>query len=129
MMSDYRRFYTDFKKLSFEFLVFKEAYPIRVEAISFINLIIARKSLYSKGNILIFDEMLKSIKRYHLINQELNTIKNAIKGNKIHSVFLFLSVLISSSSAELGNLMVLFIIILGRRKCQGVCELCYSQGL
>jgi len=105
MMGDYRRFFTSFKKLSLEFLVFKESFPTRMEAISFINLIIMKSNL--KGNHFIYDELIKNIKRYHLVQQELMIIKNSIKGPKINSVFLFISIILSNKNADLLIILVL----------------------
>jgi len=104
MMGDFRRFFTSFKKLSLEFLVFKESYPIRMEAISYINLIIQKSSL--KGNNYIYDELIKNIKRYHLVSQELMIIKNSIKGPKVYSVFLFISIILSNKNSDLLLIMV-----------------------
>lgn len=102
MMSDFRRFFTDFKKLSLEFLVFKENYPIRMEAISFINLIIKKQN----ENRFTYDEMLKNIKKFKLVQQELIVIKNSIKGTKIHSVFLFFSIILFNKNKDLRAIMV-----------------------
>jgi hypothetical protein len=104
-MTDFRRFYTDFKKLSMQFLVFKESFPVRMEAISFINLII-RKQTLSKGNRLIYDEMIRNVKKHHLIRGETAVIKNSIKGVKVHNVFVLMSVIIGNKDKDLLNIIV-----------------------
>ena len=102
-MGDFRRFYTSFKKLSVEFLVFKESYPIRMEVMAFIHMILKKVSF--KGNSLIYDETIKYIKKYYLIQKELNIIKNVVKGKKVNSVFLFLSVILNNKNQDLMTIL------------------------
>jgi hypothetical protein len=104
MMHDFRQFYTNFAKLSMEFLVFKENFPMRMEALSFINLIIKKNGI--NWNNYIYDEMVKNMKKHHLLQAELMVIKNSIKGLKVHSVFLFFSIIILNRENELIDLMV-----------------------
>ena len=104
-MIDFRKFYTDFKSISLEFLAFKEAYPLRMEAISFINLIIKNKNSVT-GNRLVFDEMHNSMKKSNLFNHELTIIKNCIKGPKVHSVFIFITSVLVSNNFELIQIIV-----------------------
>ena len=106
MLNDHRKFYTDYKKIPFEFLVFKESFPLRTEAISFIHLICK----YGKKNFLILDELVKSMKRFKTISNELISIKNYVKGNRIHSVFLLFKVLINSRDKDLISLIVIYFI-------------------
>lgn len=102
-MGDFRRFYTSFKKLSVEFLIFKESYPIRMEVMAFIHMILKKASF--KGNNMIYDETIKNIKKYYLIQRELNTIKSTIKGKKVQSVFLFLSVILNNKNQDLLTIL------------------------
>jgi hypothetical protein len=104
LMGDFRRFYTSFKRLSVEFLVFKESYPIRMEVMAFIHMILKKASF--NGNSFIYDETIKNIKKYYLIQKELNIIKNTIKGKKVHSVFLFLSVILNNKNQDLLTILV-----------------------
>lgn len=105
-MPDFRRFYTDFKKLSVEFLVFKESFPIRMEAMSFINLIIKKsRTPGNQVNTHIYDELIKNIKKYNLIRHELIVIKNNIKGVKVHSVFMFMSIILITKNKDLISII------------------------
>lgn len=132
MMTDFRKFYTDFKKLSFEFLVFKESYPIRTEAISFINMIIKKQTCCIKGNRDIYDELIKNFKKYNLIGQETVIIKNSIKGPKIHSVFLLISIILNSKNIDLRTALVkhkiIFINFVGTGKYSRLFELFSRKG-
>jgi hypothetical protein len=116
MMTDFQVFYTDYKKLSFEFLAFKDSFPLRMEAISFINLIIKKRDSDDKTNRLIYDEVVKNIKKYRLINHELSVIKNFIKGNKIHSVFLIFGVIFNSGNSDLLEIIVKYSLIFRSKK-------------
>ncbi len=115
-MNDFQVFYTDYKKLSFEFLAFKDSFPLRMEAISFINLIIKKRDSDDKTNRLIYDEVVKNMKKYRLINHELSVIKNFIKGNKIHSVFLFFGVIFNSGNSDLLEIIVKYSLIFRSKK-------------
>ena len=103
-MLDFRQFFTFFKKISIEFLVFKESYPIRMEALSFINLIVKKNGLVY--NNYIYDELIKCIKKHHLLQNEFMIIKNCLKGPKVHSVFLLISIIVNYKEKELIELIV-----------------------
>lgn len=112
-MKDFSVFSTDFKKLSLEFLVFKDIYPIRTEGISFIQMIISackqnENTINQNENInaYFYDELMKSIKNYKLLKNEFLIIKSNIKGNKVKNVFIFLSMLLVSKDIEISNMII-----------------------
>ena len=82
LVFDFRKFKTDYKKLSLEFLAYKNAYPLRTEALSLLNIIIKKyNNPNNKTEIdsFIYDEMIRNMKISHLIQNELAIIKNKIK--------------------------------------------------
>ena len=70
---------------------------------AFIHMILKKVSF--KGNSLIYDETIKYIKKYYLIQKELNIIKNVVKGKKVNSVFLFLSVILNNKNQDLMTIL------------------------
>lgn len=108
LIFDFRKFKTDYKKISLEFLAYKNAYPLRTESISFLNVIIKK---YNNPNTkteidsFIYDEMIKNIKISHLIQNELAIIKNKIKGNEVLSVMSLFNVILSNKDKEIIKMM------------------------
>jgi len=102
--NEYRKFNTNFKKISLEFLVFKESYPVRMEALSFIYYILTNKE--NKKNKIIYDEFIKNMKKHMFVHREVINIKNAIKGPKIHSIMVFFSIILATENKDLINIIV-----------------------
>lgn len=111
-MKDFSIFSTDFKKLSLEFLVFKEIFPIRTEAISFIHMIISaykiKENISDLDNVnnYFYDELMKSIKNYKLLKNEFLIIKSNIKGNRVKNVFIFLSMLLIHQEKDITEMIL-----------------------
>jgi hypothetical protein len=103
MMSDFRKFSVGmYQKLNPEFIIFKDNFPMRLESITFIHLFLK----HSNNNGVLFDELVKNIKKHHLIQQELMVIKNSIKGPKVHSVFYFIHASLANNNQEIINILV-----------------------
>lgn len=102
--NDYRKFNTNYKKISLEFLVFKETYPVRMEALSLIYYVLKNKE--NKQNKIIYDEFIKNMKKHMFVQRELINIKNAIKGKKVHSIMVFFSIVLSQENKDLIYTMV-----------------------
>jgi len=100
----YSKFSTIYKKISLEFLVFKESFPIRMEALSFIYYIMKNKD--DIKNKIIYDEFIKNMKKHMFVHRELINIKNVIKGPKIHSIMTFFSIILALENKDLTYTMV-----------------------
>ena len=102
-MGDFRKFHIGmYQKVSKEFLEFKDNFPMRLESIKFLHLMMK----FKKSNSLLYDEIIKSIKKHHLIQQELMIIKNSIKGPKVNSVFSMINVTIINENQDILNILV-----------------------
>lgn len=101
---NFGKFFTDFKKLSVEFLIYKESYPIRTEAINLISILINNSK--SPGNKYLYDELVKNFKKHKLLAHEFNTIKNNIKGSKVKSVFVFLTMILINENSDLSKMIM-----------------------
>lgn len=100
MLYDFRRFSTYFKKLPIEFLVYKDSYPLRSESLTMINIVIQNSKLKSQ---ILLDEVVKSLKKNKIILHELFTIKNSVKGDKVHAVFMLINMILINDCKELIN--------------------------
>ena len=108
LVFDFRKFKTDYKKLSLEFLAYKNAYPLRTEALSLLNIIIKKyNNPNNKTEIdsFIYDEMIRNMKISHLIQNELAIIKNKIKGNEVLSVMSLFNIVLCNKDKEIIKMM------------------------
>ena len=104
MIYDFRRFKTDYKKLTLEFLAFKFSYVLRAEAISFLNIIFKRNNNVNgrtKIDCFIYDEVIRNIKVHNFISNELTLIKKRVKGNEVLSSLAFFNMIISNNEREI----------------------------
>ena len=104
MIYDFRKFKTDYKKLTLEFLSFKTSYILRAEAISFLNIIFKRNNNINgrtKLDCFIYDEIIRNIKVYNFISNELTLIKKRGKGNEVLSSLAFFNMIISNNEREI----------------------------
>ena len=104
MIYDFRKFKTDYKKLTLEFLSFKTSYILRAEAISFLNIIFKRNNNLNgrtKLDCFIYDEIIRNIKVYNFISNELTLIKKRGKGNEVLSSLAFFNMIISNNEREI----------------------------
>ena len=104
MLYDFRRFKTDYKKLTLEFLAFKFSYVLRAEAISFLNIIFKRNNninARTKIDCFVYDEIIRNIKVYNFISNELTLIKKRGKGNEVLSSLAFFNMIISNNEREI----------------------------
>ena len=108
LIYDMRKFKTDFKKLSIEFLPFKESFPIRAEAISLLNIIIRKfhnEENRTEIDCFIYDEVIRNVKISHMVNNELAIIKNKIKGLEVMSVMSLFNIILSNDDREIIKIM------------------------
>ena len=108
LIYDMRKFKTDFKKLSIEFLPYKEQFPLRAEAISLLNIIIRKfHNLENRTEIdsFIYDEVIRNVKISHMVNNELAIIKNKIKGSEVMSVMSLFNIILSNDDREIIKIM------------------------
>jgi hypothetical protein len=104
MIYDFRRFKTDYKKLTLEFLAFKFSYVLRAEAISFLNIIFKRNNNVNgrtKIDCFVYDEVIRNIKVHNFISNELTLIKKRVKGNEVLSSLAFFNMIISNNEREI----------------------------
>ena len=104
MIYDFRKFKTDYKKLTLEFLAFKSSFVLRAEAISFLNIIFKRNNNINgrtKIDCFIYDEIIRNIKVYNFISNELTLIKKRGKGNEVLSSLAFFNMIISNNEREI----------------------------
>jgi hypothetical protein len=104
MIYDFRKFKTDYKKLTLEFLAFKSSFVLRAEAISFLNIIFKRNNNINgrtKIDCFVYDEIIRNIKVYNFISSELMLIKKRGKGNEVLSSLAFFNMIISNNEREI----------------------------
>lgn len=98
MLLDYRKFSITFKKIPIEFLIYKDSFPMRIEALTYLNIILSFKNQFST---IVFDEAIKSIKKNKIIPQEMMVIKNYVKGEKISAVMMMFSIIHINECSDL----------------------------
>ena len=108
MIFDMRKFHTEYKKLSLEFLAYKNSFPLRAEALNIINLIMKKYNNLNKRtekDIFTYDELIRNIKSNNMIKMELNLIKNKVKGDEVNSVLSFFNIILANEDRQLINMM------------------------
>ena len=108
MIDDNRKFKTSSKKLSLEFLAYKSSYPMRNEAIVFLDIIF--KKFYNlkkrtETDSFVFDEIIRNVKVFHLVQNQLAIIKTKIKGDEVLSVLGFFNMVLSNNEREIIKIM------------------------
>ena len=103
LLTDTRRFQTDFKKLSVEFLAYRTSFPLKTEAISFLNLIFKKNKMIKKteADSFIYDEAIRNFKVFNIVQRELQNLKNLKTQNEIYSVLGLFNVIISNNVREI----------------------------
>lgn len=94
-------FSTLYKSIPFEFLIYKDSFPLRCEALTFISHVLS----YSKedNKFILYHELISSLKKNNLALKELTVLKNSVKGNKVKSVCLLLETLIINKTNDILN--------------------------
>jgi hypothetical protein len=108
LIYDMRKFRTDYKKLSLDFLTYKDQFPLRAEALSFINTIIQKfhnLNMRTETDLYIYDEMIKNAKLSNLISKEILVLQNYPKGSEIISSSSLFNVFLSNEDKEFIQLM------------------------
>ena len=108
LIYDMRKFRTDYKKLSLDFLTYKDQFPLRAEALSFINTIIQKfhnLNMRTETDLYIYDEMIKNAKLSNLISKEIYILQNYSNGSEIISVVSLFNIFLCNEDKELTHLM------------------------
>jgi hypothetical protein len=108
MIFDFRKFKTEFKKLTLEFLAFKSSFILRAEALSFLNIIFKKNNNINgrtKIDCFVFDEIIRNIRVFNFVKNELTLIKKKIKGNEILSSLGFFNMILSNNEREIIKIM------------------------
>ena len=108
MIDDNRKFKTNSKKLSLDFLAYKSTYPMRNEAIVFLDIIFKKyynKKKKTETDSFVFDEIIRNVKVFHLVQNQLAIIKTKIKGDEVLSVLGFFNMALSNNEREIIKIM------------------------
>ena len=108
LIFDYRTFKTDFKKLTLEFLAFKTSYVLRAEALSILNIIFKKNNNINgrtKMDCFVFDEVIRNIRVFNFVPNQLTLIKKKVKGNEVLSAIAFFNMILSNNDREIINIM------------------------
>ena len=108
LIFDFRKFKTDFKKLSLEFLAFKTSYVLRAETLSFLNIVFKKNNNINgrtKIDCFVYDEVIRNIRVFNVVQNELNLIKKKAKGNEVLSAIGFFNMILSNNEREVINIM------------------------
>jgi hypothetical protein len=108
MIDDMRYFRTNSKKLTLEFIQYKNSFPLRNEAMTFLDIIF--KKYYdikkrTETDCFIFDEIIRNVKVFHLVQNQLSIIKTKIKGNEVLSVLGFFNMVLKNNEREIIKIM------------------------
>ena len=100
MIEDNRKFKTATKKI-------KSFYPLRNEAVSFIDIIFRKyySDDKSETDCFIFDEVVRNVKVFHLVQNQLAIIKTKIKGDEVLSVLKLFNMILKNNEREIIKIM------------------------
>ena len=108
MIDDTRQFRTNTKKLTLEFMPYKNSFPLRNEAMAFLDIIFRKYYNLQKRtetDCFIFDEIIRNVKVFHLVQNQLSVIRNKIKGNEVLSVLGFFNMVLKNNEREIIKIM------------------------
>ena len=108
LIYDMRKFRTNYKKLSLDFLTYKDQFPLRAEAQSYMNIIIKKfhnLNQRTENDLYIYDEMIKNAKLSNLISKEIYILQNYSNGSEIISVVSLFNIFLCNEDKELTHLM------------------------
>ena len=108
MIDDNRKFKTLSKKLPLDFLPYKSSFPMRNEALVFMDIFFKKYYNLKKRtdtDCFIFDEIIRNVKVFHLIQNQLAIIKTKIKGDEVISVLGFFNMVLSNNEREIIKIM------------------------
>ena len=108
MINDTRYFRTNSKKLTLEFMPYKNSFPLRNEAMAFLDIIFRKyynKEKRTDTDCFIFDEIIRNVKVFHLVQNQLSVIRTKIKGNEVLSVLGFFNMVLKNNEREIIKIM------------------------
>jgi hypothetical protein len=101
-ITDFREFNIHYSKIDIEFLAYRRSFPLRLEAISFLNTTLMHKLNAPQ----VFTEMLMYARRHFMIRNETNMLMaGAMTSREATSLILF-AVILESNEQDLINVMV-----------------------
>ena len=108
MIFDFRKFKTEYKKLTLEFLAFKTSYVLRAEALSFLNIIFKKNNNINgrtKIDCFVYDEVIRNLRVFNFVQNELLLIKKKAKGNEVLSSLGFFNMILSNNERDIIKIM------------------------
>ena len=108
MIFDFRKFKTEYKKLTLEFLAFKTSYVLRAEALSFLNIIFKKNNNIigrTKIDCFVYDEVIRNLRVFNFVQNELLLIKKKAKGNEVLSSLGFFNMILSNNERDIIKIM------------------------
>ena len=108
MINDTRYFRTSSKKLTLDFMPYKNTFPLRNEAMAFLDIIF--KKYYNaqkrtETDCFIFDEIIRNVKVFHLVQNQLSIIRAKIKRNEMLSILGFFNMVLKNDEREIIKIM------------------------
>ena len=108
MLDDKRYFKTNSNKLTLEFMKYKNSFPLRNEAMAFLDIVFKKFYNIQKRtdtDCFIFDEIIRNVKVFHLVQNQLSIIRTKIKGNEVLSVLGFFNMVLKNNEREIIKIM------------------------
>ena len=108
MLDDIRYFKTNSNKLTLEFMKYKNSFPLRNEAMAFLDIVFKKFYNIQKRtdtDCFIFDEIIRNVKVFHLVQNQLSIIRTKIKGNEVLSVLGFFNMVLKNNEREIIKIM------------------------
>ena len=108
MIDDTRYFRTSSKKLTLDFIPYKNSFPLRNEAMAILDIIFKKYYNIQKRtetDCFIFDEIIRNVKVFHLVQNQLSIIRTKIKGNEVLSVLGFFNMVLKNNEREIIKIM------------------------
>ena len=108
MIDDTRLFRTSSKKLTLEFMPYKNSFPLRNEAMAILDIFFKKYYNVQKRtdtDCFVFDEIIRNVKVFHLVQNQLSIIRTKIKGNEVLSVLGFFNMVLKNNEREIIKIM------------------------
>ena len=108
MINDSRYFRTSSKKLTLDFMPYKNTFPLRNEAMAFLDIIFKKYYNIQKRtetDCFIFDEIIRNVKVFHLVQNQLSVIRAKIKRNEMLTILGFFNMVLKNDEREIIKIM------------------------
>ena len=87
---------------------YKNSFPLRNEAMAFLDIVFKKFYNIQKRtdtDCFIFDEIIRNVKVFHLVQNQLSIIRTKIKGNEVLSVLGFFNMVLKNNDREIIKIM------------------------